>query len=73
MAVGLLALNRVYSGDHLPLDVAGGFGLGLASGTVLAYSSYLGGGNDEYVNAIALEDGLKSIEQAHDSNLGAKV
>jgi undecaprenyl-diphosphatase len=40
----IVAFARMYSGAHLPLDVAGGAGLGLLCGTLARWSLGLGGG-----------------------------
>jgi undecaprenyl-diphosphatase len=39
----VVAVARVYSGAHLPLDVAGGVGLGLLTGTLARWAFGLGG------------------------------
>ena len=39
----LVAFARVYSGAHLPLDVVGGAGLGVLSGTLMRWAFGLGG------------------------------
>ena len=39
----VVAVARVYSGAHLPLDVAGGVGLGLLAGTLSRWIFGLGG------------------------------
>jgi membrane-associated phospholipid phosphatase len=39
----VVAVARVYSGAHLPLDVAGGIGLGLLTGTLTRWAFGLGG------------------------------
>ena len=38
-----VALARLYSGAHLPLDAVGGAGLGVLSGTLLRWAFGLGG------------------------------
>jgi undecaprenyl-diphosphatase len=39
----IVAVARLYSGAHLPLDAVGGAGLGMLSGTLLRWSFGLGG------------------------------
>ena len=43
-AATLVAFGRMYSGAHLPLDVAGGVGLGLLAGIVARRAFDLGDG-----------------------------
>jgi undecaprenyl-diphosphatase len=39
----IVGFARIYSGAHLPLDVVGGAGLGLLSGTLARWALGLGG------------------------------
>jgi undecaprenyl-diphosphatase len=43
VAVPVVGLSRMYVGAHLPLDVAGGAGLGLAVEAAVALARQLGG------------------------------
>jgi undecaprenyl-diphosphatase len=42
-AAAVVAFGRLYSGAHLPLDVAGGVGIGLLGGTLTRWAFGLGG------------------------------
>jgi membrane-associated phospholipid phosphatase len=43
VAAATVAFGRIYGGAHLPLDVAGGIGVGLLAGTVSRWALGLGG------------------------------
>jgi glycosyltransferase 2 family protein len=43
VAASVVAVARLYSGAHLPLDAVGGAGLGVLSGTLLRWAFGLGG------------------------------
>ena len=38
VAVAVSGILRIYTGAHLPLDIIGGWGLGLACGSLVAYA-----------------------------------